>query len=28
LSKSKDIDEYRERSRMHPDWAVNCWERE
>lgn len=28
LSKSRDIDEYRERSRMHPDWAVNCWEKE
>jgi hypothetical protein len=28
LSKSTDIDEYRERSRMHPDWAVNCWEKE
>ena len=28
LSKTKDIDEYRERSRMHPDWAVNCWEKE
>ena len=28
LSKSIDIDEYRERSRMHPDWAVNCWEKE
>jgi predicted RecB family nuclease len=28
LSKSTDIDEYRERSRMHPDWAVNCWETE
>ena len=28
LSKSRDIDEYRERSRMHPDWAVSCWEKE
>lgn len=28
LSKSTDIDEYRERSRMHPDWAVDNWETE
>jgi hypothetical protein len=24
LSKSTDIDRYGERSRMHPDWAINC----
>ena len=24
LSKCTDVDEYRERGRMHPDWAVNC----
>lgn len=27
LSKSTDVDEYRERSRIHPDWVVNCWEK-
>jgi predicted RecB family nuclease len=27
LSKSTDVDEYGERSRMHPDWAINCWEK-
>jgi predicted RecB family nuclease len=28
LSKSRDVDKYGERGRMHPDWAVNCWEKE
>ena len=28
LSKSKSVDEYRERSRAHPDGATNRWEKE
>jgi hypothetical protein len=28
LSKSTDVDEYRERSRAHPDWAIDPWEEE
>jgi predicted RecB family nuclease len=28
LSKSKNVDEYRDRSRAHPDWATDPWEKE
>jgi hypothetical protein len=28
LSKSKNVDEYRDRSRVHPDWATDPWEKE
>jgi predicted RecB family nuclease len=28
LSKSTNVDEYRERSRAHPDWAIDPWEKE
>jgi predicted RecB family nuclease len=28
LSKSTNVDEYRERSRTHPDWAIDPWEKE
>jgi Transposase IS66 family len=28
LSKSTNVDEYRDRSRLHPDWASNPWEKE
>jgi hypothetical protein len=27
LSKSTNLDEYRNRSRVHPDWATNPWEK-
>lgn len=26
LSRSTDVDGYRERSRAHPDWMVDCWD--
>jgi len=28
LSKSANVDEYKERSRVHPDWATDPWEKE
>ena len=28
LSKSKNLDEYRDRSKLHPDWATDPWEKE
>jgi len=28
LSKSTNVDEYRDRSRVHPDWATDPWEKE
>lgn len=28
LSRSTDVDGYRERSRAHPDWMVDCWDRD
>ena len=28
LSKSTNVDEYRDRSRTHPDWATHPWEKE
>ncbi len=28
LSKSKNLDEYRDRGRVHPDWATDPWEKE
>jgi hypothetical protein len=28
LSRSADVDEYRERARAHPDWMVDCWDRD
>jgi hypothetical protein len=28
LSKSKNVDEYKDRSRVHPDWVTDPWEKE
>jgi len=28
LSGSTDVDEYKERNRVHPDWATDAWEKE